>query len=399
MAYYYAFNHRPSTAPATQSVGTHPELAYDPAIGPDAALVAGRQAKCPGYRLLANVPPVADYLVLDVPFGRKGSVEIRNWAKRIGARWNGANWCIAATLVDSDRLEVINQLCLYQSHYARPAPVYLARFGQDNCIVILQVPFEEKDTAKSAGARWDTSLRKWYFPMKGQIGVVAFSQKIAEFEEKGWVDTVATETFNARFLGCKNADLDRLRIAHRTAAEAGAFVNKIGSWGAGSTTPATAAAPAVKFPINSEEIRWINELLKRKDSTTEIADQWILQLIGHDGAKKWIRIQRMDGVTAAVRLSYSFAPPNGETPKWSHAKWTHHYYSQEESRLMWNEATSRLGYTVLDHCRYTGQQFAFIAAHGCQAKAGVFPVVNNILADEIAVILCRRGLGKSERLP
>ena len=394
MAYYYAFNHRPSTAPATQSVGTHPELAYDPAIGPDAALVAARQAKCPGYRLLATVPPVADYLVLDVPFGRKGSVEIRNWAKRIGARWNGANWCIAATLVDSDRLEVINQLCLYQSHYARPAPVYLARFGQDNCIVILQVPFEEKDTAKSAGARWDTSLRKWYFPMKGQIGVVAFSQKIAEFEEKGWVDTVATETFNARFLGCKNADLDRLRIAHRTAAEAGAFVNKIGPWGAGSTTPATAAAPAVKFPINSEEIRWINELLKRKDSTTVIADQWILQLIGHDGAKKWIRIQRMDGVTAAVRLSYSFAPPRGETPKWSH-----HYYSQEESRSMWNEATGRLGYTVLDHHRYTGQEFAFIAAHGCQAKAGVFPVVNIGLADEVADILCRRGLGKIERLP
>ena len=394
MAYYYAFNHRPSTAPATQSVGTHPELAYDPAIGPDAALVAARQAKCPGYRLLATVPPVADYLVLDVPFGRKGSVEIRNWAKRIGARWNGANWCIAATLVDSDRLEVINQLCLYQSHYARPAPVYLARFGQDNCIVILQVPFEEKDTAKSAGARWDTSLRKWYFPMKGQIGVVAFSQKIAEFEEKGWVDTVATETFNARFLGCKNADLDRLRIAHRTAAEAGAFVNKIGPWGAGSTTPATAAAPAVKFPINSEEIRWINELLKRKDSTTVIADQWILQCESPEGAKKWIRIQRMDGVTAAVRLSYSFAPPRGETPKWSH-----HYYSQEESRSMWNEATGRLGYTVLDHHRYTGQEFAFIAAHGCQAKAGVFPVVNIGLADEVADILCRRGLGKIERLP
>jgi len=394
MAYYYAFNHRPSTAPATQSVGTHPELAYDPAIGPDAALVAARQAKCPGYRLLATVPPVADYLVLDVPFGRKGSVEIRNWAKRIGARWDGANWCIAATLVDSDRLEVINQLCLYQSHYARPAPVYLARFGQDNCIVILQVPFEEKDTAKSAGARWDTSLRKWYFPMKGQIGVVAFSQKIAEFEEKGWVDTVATETFNARFLGCKNADLDRLRIALHTAAAATAFVNKIGPWGAGSTTPATAAAPAVKFPINSEEIRWINELLKRKDSTTVIADQWILQCESPEGAKKWIRIQRMDGVTAAVRLSYSFAPPRGETPKWSH-----HYYSQEESRSMWNEATGRLGYTVLDHHRYTGQEFAFIAAHGCQAKAGVFPVVNIGLADEVADILCRRGLGKIERLP
>lgn len=393
MAYYYAFNHRPSTAPATQSVGTHPELAYDPAIGPDAALVAARQAKCPGYRLLATVPPVADYLVLDVPFGRKGSVEIRNWAKRIGARWNGANWCIAATLVDSDRLEVINQLCLYQSHYARPAPVYLARFGQDNCIVILQVPFEEKDTAKSAGARWDTSLRKWYFPMKGQIGVVAFSQKIAEFEEKGWVDTVATETFNARFLGCKNADLDRLRIALHTAA-ATAFVNKIGPWGVGSTTPATAAAPAVKFPINSEEIRWINELLKRKDSTAVIADQWILQCESPEGAKKWIRIQRMDGVTAAVRLSYSFAPPRGETPKWSH-----HYYSQEESRSMWNEATGRLGYTVLDHHRYTGQEFAFIAAHGCQAKAGVFPVVNIGLADEVADILCRRGLGKIERLP
>jgi hypothetical protein len=30
--------------------------------------------------------------------------------------------------------------------------------------LVLEVPFSEKDHAKSAGARWDAQLRKWYVP-------------------------------------------------------------------------------------------------------------------------------------------------------------------------------------------------------------------------------------------
>jgi hypothetical protein len=347
---YNRYNRRSSTVfhAAGNAVAPVP-TGFDPKVKPDPALVAEWTPKRPHYQPLATVPANWDYIVLDVPFGKRGSGEVRQWAKTIGARWNSTQkeWRIVASLVCSDRLAIINQLCLYKYGYARPAPIYLARFGQDNCIVILQVPFEEKDTAKSAGARWDTILRKWYFPMKGQIGVVAFSQKIAEFEEKGWVDTVATETFNARFLGCKNADLDRLRIAHRTAAGAGAFVNKIGPW-----TSAPVAAQA-QYTVKTDEAAWLSAVLEIPvpDAADEIANEWILiRPVNAPLLAKYIRIQRCDGVHA-YRVSL-WNNDSTAVPMWNHA-----FFPPEEARLIWVDAVEHGGYTLHTHKKDTAGQF------------------------------------------
>ncbi len=36
-------------------------------------------------------------------------------------------------------------------------------------MLILNVPYEQKDEAKALGARWDVTQRRWYVP-KGGIG-------------------------------------------------------------------------------------------------------------------------------------------------------------------------------------------------------------------------------------
>lgn len=36
--------------------------------------------------------------------------------------------------------------------------------GNQSAAIFLEVPFAEKDKAKSAGARWDAAKRKWYAP-------------------------------------------------------------------------------------------------------------------------------------------------------------------------------------------------------------------------------------------
>ena len=61
------------------------KASFDPSVKPDSALISDRQAKRPNYKALATVPADWDYIVLDVPFGKRGSTEVRQWAKSIGA--------------------------------------------------------------------------------------------------------------------------------------------------------------------------------------------------------------------------------------------------------------------------------------------------------------------------
>lgn len=338
------WNHT-AAAHATATVAAQ-GVVYDPTGTPDQRLITARANLRPAYAPLKSVPANADYIVLDVPFGKRGCTEIRQWAKCIGARWNASHkeWRITASRVDADRLRIINGLRLYLNHTTKAAPKFLARIGNDQCLVILSVPFEEKDTAKADGARWDTSTRKWYFPMKPNLGLAAFGQKIAKYEAKGWVDIAATELFNAPFLGMTATALATLREPNEQTAAQKAFV--VG----GGPPPSRSGA----FPLSANAKAWLTDVNGLQTPNSECADQWLLRKQSSDGREAWIRVQRIDA-GSMLRLSFRTL---GQT------EWSHDYADADEARRTWEDAVKTHGYSVYAHVRLTGAQMLVLVGTG-----------------------------------
>lgn len=338
------------------------QASFDPSLKPDSTLIADRQAKRPHFKALASIPADWDYIVLDVPFGKRGSTEVRQWAKSIGARWNTSHkeWRITASRVCSDRLAIINSLRLYLNHTTKAAPIFLARIGSPACKVFLSVPFEEKDTAKADGARWDTVERKWYFTMQGNLGSASFSQTIAKYEAKGWVDVVATEAYNAPHLGMTTtAALSSMREPNEQTAASKAFslgatATKPVSYGGKNPTQGgypTVAAPV--SPLSSGENRWLSEVRDRASDASEMSDQWLLRKQNSDGSESWIRVHRIDGVSTMC-ISFRTYLNN----------WTHEYCDADRVRATWTDAVQNHGYTVYAHQRNTGAQLVVLTATG-----------------------------------
>lgn len=352
---YYSRNRRSSTVFHAAHNAVAARAAFDPSLKPDSALIADRQAKRPAYKALATVPADWDYIVLDVPFGKRGSTEVRQWAKQIGARWNTSHkeWRITASRVCSDRLAIINGLRLYLNHTTKAAPQFLARIGSPSCKVFLQIPFEEKDTAKGDGARWDTVIRKWYFTMQGNLGSAAFGKTIAQYEAKGWVDIGATEAHNAPLLGMTTAALAGLRepdeqTAAQKAFSLGATAIKPISYGGSNPT-----AGGTRIGATGDEYTWLSAVLNRADNGTECCDQWLLRRVRSDGSEAWIRIHRFDGCNI---LRISTRPVSGA--------WLHHHTDAATVRALWNDAVQNQGYTLYAHQRNTGSQQAVLVATG-----------------------------------
>jgi len=341
----YRYNHRPSRwnhGHAAHAVVAAQSLVFDPTEKPDAALIADRKAKRPNYSEVVSIDPKVDYIVLDVPFGRKGSAEIRQWAKRIGARWNNSHkeWRITATRVDADRLAIINSLRLYLNHTTKAASVYLARLGSPECLVFLQIPFEEKDTAKADGARWDTATRRWYFPMRGNLGSAAFSRKVAKYEANGWVDVAATEAYNAPTLGMTPANLAKQREPNRLTAEIKAFVQ---------------AQSTKVFSVSAEEKIWLSVLQSHVNPKAECMDQWLLRRVDTNGLESWIRIHRIDGCSI-LRMQFRGG--------YAGAKWdSGAFETAEKIREVWNQAIAG-GYQLYTNHRMTGPQAVVLVATG-----------------------------------
>jgi hypothetical protein len=366
-------------------------LQFDPSVKPDADLISARQAKRPHYKALASIPADWDYVVLDVPFGKRGSTEVRQWAKRIGARWQNSHkeWRITASRIDSDRLSVINSLRLYLNHTTKAAPLFLARIGSPSCWVFLSVPFEEKDTAKADGARWDTSTRKWYFPMKGNLGSASFSQTIAKYEAKGWVDIAATEANNAPMLGMTTAALAALREPNEQTAASksfslGATATKPTSYGGKNPTQGGYPTTGQVHILVKDEGAWLSAVRSFANSSVEVADQWLLRLLRTDGNEDWLRVQRIDGC-AVIRISGRSA----ETKKWVHL-----YRNADEVRQMWNTAVKDDAYTVYAHHRIKGTELAVLVATGNWCPS---PSVGEISAARD--ILTSRFRGEHDTLP
>ena len=338
------------------------QASFDPSLKPDSTLIADRQAKRPHFKALATIPADWDYIVLDVPFGKRGSTEVRQWAKTIGARWNTSHkeWRITASRVCSDRLAIINSLRLYLNHTTKAAPIFLARIGSPSCRVILQVPFEEKDTAKGDGARWDTVERKWYFTMQGNLGTASFSQTIAKYEAKGWVDIVATEAYNAPHLGMSSTALAAMREPNEQTAASKSFTlgATVPQYGGSNPTAGGYPTTGQVHILVKDEGAWLAAVRSFANSSEEIADQWLLRLLRPDGNEDWLRVQRIDGC-AVIRVSGRSA----ETKKWVHL-----YRNADEVRQMWNTAVKDEGYTMYPdpyaHQRIKGTELAVLVATG-----------------------------------
>ena len=328
------------------------QASFDPSLKPDSTLIADRQAKRPHFKALATIPADWDYIVLDVPFGKRGSTEVRQWAKTIGARWNTSHkeWRITASRVCSDRLAIINSLRLYLNHTTKAAPIFLARIGSVECRVILQVPFEEKDTAKGDGARWDTVERKWYFTMQGNLGTASFSQTIAKYEAKGWVDVVATEAYNAPHLGMSSTALAAMREPNEQTAASKSFT-------LGATVPqyggSNPTAGGTRTGATGDERNWLTAVLARANDAAECADQWVLRKVRSDGSDARIRIYRLDGCNT---LRISTRQVGGA--------WLHHHSDAATVRALWNGTVQNDGYTLYTHHRLTGSQMAVLVATG-----------------------------------
>lgn len=361
---YYA-NRRPKwnhTAASHATVASS-GVTYDPKASPDQRLVTARANLRPAYAPLKAVPQDADYLVLDVPFGKRGSVEIRQWAKCIGARWATSHkeWRITASRVDADRLRIINDLRLYLNHTTKAAPQFLARIGNDQCLVILSVPFEDRNTAKADGARWDSLARRWYFPMKPNLGLAAFGKTVAQYEAKGWVDIAATEQHNAPFLRMTPAQLVRMREPNEQTAAQKAFTVT----GTAPAVPSVVASRVAIAGISQLEQTWLQAVQDRLATARKsgqhgvlVATQWFL-IQGNPSTanafseSNWMRIIRIQGVKAVL-----IGGRKGLNDPWIHA-----HLPEDDCRKVWNQSVEKEGYIVQEKNELDAFQLADIVAN------------------------------------
>ena len=82
----------------------------------------------------------------------------------------------------------------------------------------LDVPFEQKDAAKAAGARWDPAARSWYAPRPGMTGLAAWAPMpgLLPGEDRGFgtglfVDLVPRSCWFSNVRSCDRIDWERLR--------------------------------------------------------------------------------------------------------------------------------------------------------------------------------------------
>jgi hypothetical protein len=162
---------------------------------PPADLVARRVTQCPHSTPFKGLDSRSIAVVLDVPFGKRGSIEIRQWVKHIGGRWDKATkqWTLASAKCTPDAIKIINELRLYTGKtVAAPKAAFLPRIARAGSRIILQVPYESRHEAKAAGAAWSVSDQFWYFTVPQTLDQ-KFSEKVADFEVKGWVSIERTE--------------------------------------------------------------------------------------------------------------------------------------------------------------------------------------------------------------
>ena len=138
-------------------------------------------------------------VVLSVPHGRKHSKEVRQWVKSIGGHFNSTHkqWRILPHRCTADAIAVINSLWLFHSVVSKAQafpPSYTSRLAPSGGVVYLNIPFEERGVAKADGAKWDGTLKRWYFRIIHNDP--KFAALVAKYESQGWVNAGETEANN-----------------------------------------------------------------------------------------------------------------------------------------------------------------------------------------------------------
>ena len=129
MAYRNRWNHQTAFSAAHNAVAAASTAAL-PQF-PPADLVAKRIALVPNHTPFdpKTAPADIEALVLAIPFGKRNSAEIRQWAKRIGARWQVSTkqWLISKSRLTADAVKIINELRLWSGAYERVSVAFVPR--------------------------------------------------------------------------------------------------------------------------------------------------------------------------------------------------------------------------------------------------------------------------------
>ena len=103
-------------------------------------------------------------LVLNIPFGKRGSTQTRSTAKGYGARWDGKEWTLppAKYTPGKEPLEWFRTNGLIAGVKTRE---YADWIWDGRAVdIALEIPFEDRHTAKQHGAKWDPAHTRWYLP-------------------------------------------------------------------------------------------------------------------------------------------------------------------------------------------------------------------------------------------
>lgn len=108
-------------------------------------------------------------LIVNIPFGKRGSTQTRSTAKGYGAKWDGKEWTLPASKYQPglEALEWFRTNGLIIGIKTRQYAAWVWD-GANTTDLALDIPFDERHTAKSLGAKWEPQFSRWYLPA-GQI--------------------------------------------------------------------------------------------------------------------------------------------------------------------------------------------------------------------------------------
>ena len=108
-------------------------------------------------------------LIVNIPFGKRGSTQTRSTAKGYGAKWDGKEWTLPASKYQPglEALEWFRTNGLIIGIKTRQYMEWTWDGGNTTDLA-LDIPFDQRHTAKSLGAKWEPQFSRWYLPA-GQI--------------------------------------------------------------------------------------------------------------------------------------------------------------------------------------------------------------------------------------
>lgn len=310
---------------------------------PPADLVARRVAQCPHSTPFKGLDSRSTAVVLDVPFGKRGSIEVRQWVKHIGGRWDKATkqWTLASAKCTPDAIKIINELRLYTGKtIAAPKAAFLPRIARAGSRIILQVPYESRHEAKAAGAAWSVSDQFWYFTVPQTLDQ-KFSEKVADFEVKGWVSIERTErevievlkrVHGARAPYTTTAELQFAVPKDEAEARSKCFADPMPK--SASVTPATSF-----HPLPDEKV-FIEEVLQTEFAQGTLGDtvatRYAMRLTHPNGSHTQYHILTL-GRGSRVRISYLKGVTSAD----------HAYMPKEDGRRVWDVLVKQ-GYKMVE---------------------------------------------------